>query len=164
MKSGKKNTNLLLPMMTVLCLLSILVMVIVLGNGHKTVWNFTEPDFEASAQVGCPEVPDGLGWEELSTEDFAVSVCGEIVLDGNTADIWLTNPEANTVWLKLRVLDADGNILGETGLIKPNEYVQTVTLETVPEVGTAITLKVMAYVPDTYHSGGAITINTVIAD
>ena len=78
--------------------------------------------------------------------------------------MWLTNPVSNTVWLKVRVLDEKGNTLGETGLIKPGEYVQSVTLDTVPKTGKPIVLKIMAYQPDTYYSEGAVSLNTKISE
>ena len=113
---------------------------------------------------GIPDVPEELGWQELDAQAFRVSVCGAVVLEGSQADVWLTNPENNTVWMKLRILDADGAVLGETGLIRPGEYVQTVTFDTIPVSGAAISMKVMAYEPETYHSGGAVTLNTTVQD
>ena len=111
---------------------------------------------------GIPDVPEELGWQELDAQAFQVGVCGAVVLEGSQADVWLTNPESNTIWLKLRILDEDGDVLGETGLIRPGEYVQSVTFDTVPAPGTAISMKVMAYEPETYHSAGAVTLNTTI--
>ena len=55
-----------------------------------------------------------------------------------------------------------GELLGETGLIRPGEYVQSVTFDTVPASGATISMKVMAYEPETYHSAGAVTLNTTI--
>ena len=60
------------------------------------------------------------------------------------------------------MLDEDGEVLGETGLIRPGEYVQAVTFDAIPVSGTAISMKVMAYEPETYHSAGAVTLNTTI--
>ena len=70
--------------------------------------------------------------------------------------------DGNQVWLKLRILDEEDHILAETGLLKPNEFVRTVTFETVPENRTNIKLKIMAYEPDTYDSAGAVTLNTTL--
>ena len=112
---------------------------------------------------GIPDVPEELGWQELDAQAFQVGVCGAVVLEGSQADVWLTNPEGNNVWLKLRILDEDGDVLGETGLIRPGEYVQSVTFRHGPGARcTAISMKVMAYEPETYHSGGAVTLNTVV--
>ena len=64
------------------------------------------------------------------------------------------------MWLKVRVLNSDGNILGESGLIRPGEYVQSVALQTIPSSGSAVALKIMAYEPETYYSAGTVTLTT----
>ena len=76
--------------------------------------------------------------------------------------MYFTNDDGNEVWLKLRILDEEDNILAETGLLKPNQYVRTVTFDTVPENRANIKLKIMAYEPDTYYSAGAVTLNTTV--
>lgn len=151
------------PVLAAVCLLCLAVMTIALiCTGTSSQKEFTPPPFEKTAVSGTPEVPEELGWQELDAQAFQVGVCGAVVLEGSQADVWLTNPESNTVWLKLRIMDADGVILGETGLIRPGEYVQSVTFDTVPAPGTAISMKVMAYEPETYHSAGTVTLNTTI--
>ena len=47
--------------------------------------------------------------------------------------------------------------------IRPGEYLQTVTFDTLPQSGDNITMKVMAYEPDTYLSAGAVSLKTVIS-
>lgn len=121
---------------------------------------FTPPPFDETAELGTPAVPDGLGWGELDAQAFRVSVCGVFAAQNGTADVYLTSPASNAVWLKLRVIDGAGKVLGETGLIRPGEYVRSVALDREPESGEVITLKLMAYEPETYHSAGAVTLNT----
>lgn len=152
-----------LPAITVICVLSLAVMVLVLCHPKSESGSFTPPPFESTAEYGTPDVPDGLGWQKLDANAFQVGICGKVIPDGNTVDVWLTNPEENTVWLKLRVLDEKGNSIGETGLIRPGEYVRSVMLSRVPEFGAKITLKLMAYQPETYYSEGAISFNTTIS-
>ena len=160
-KNHRKNWA--VPVLTVICLVCVAVMGATLFFTSRPVQGeFTPPPFEETAVCGTPDVPEKLGWQELDAQAFRVSVCGAVLLEGNRADIWLTNPESNTIWLKLRILDEDGEILGETGLIRPGEYVQSVTFDTVPAPGATISMKVMAYEPETYHSGGAVTLNTVV--
>lgn len=166
MKKKQKN-NYILPLAAVLCVLSLAVMVFALTRQDEVqteIGEFTPPPFESTAVVGSPTVPDGLGWQELDAKVYKAGICGKFIPDGNTADVWLTNPQSNTVWLKVRVLDAKGNTLGETGIIKPGEYVQSVTLDTVPKTGKPIVLKIMAYQPDTYYSEGAVSLNTTISE
>lgn len=162
--AGKNQTKKwAIPVMAAICLLCLAMMAVALVYTQtQAPREFTPPPFEEMAVAGTPDVPEELGWQELDAQVFRVSVCGAVMLEGSNADVWLTNPEDNTVWLKLRILDADGAVLGETGLIRPGEYVQSVTFDMVPAPGTMISMKVMAYEPDTYHSGGAVTLNTTI--
>lgn len=158
----KKNMPLILA--AGVCLLSVIVMIAVLANPKEgEPQTFTPPPFEAFAVQGTPDVPEGLGWGELDAKVYKASVCGVIRVEDGSTDVWFTNPESNTVWLKLRVLDKDGNILAETGIIKPGEYVQSVVFNIVPASGDAISLKLMAYEPETYHSAGAVTLNTTVS-
>lgn len=154
----------MLLLTAVICVLSLIVMFVALSTGGRQTQTaeFTPPPFDDAAQVGTPTVPEELRWSELDAQAFKASVCGVFSPENGIADVWLTSPKSNTVWLKLRVLDTEGNILGETGLIKPGEYVQSVTLTEIPESGAKIVLKLMAYEPDTYYSAGAVSLNTTV--
>ena len=154
----KKKQNYILPLAAVLCVLSLVLMVFALTrqDTQTVMGEFTPPPFDSTAVAGTPTVPDNLGWQELDAQVYKVGICGKFISKGNTADVWLTNLESNTVWMKVRVLDEKGNTLGETGIIKPGEYVQSVTLDTVPKTEKPIVLKIMAYQPDTYYSEGAV--------
>ena len=163
---NKQMKNYIIALAVVLCVLSLVVMVFALTRQEIQIemGEFTPPPFDSTAVVGTPVVPDGLGWQELDAQAYKVSICGKFIPKGDSVDVWLTNPKSNTVWLKVRVLDENGNTLGETGIIKPDEYVQSVTLNTIPKTGTRIVLKIMAYQPDTYYSEGAVSLNTNISE
>ena len=140
-------------------------MLIALAYEWKISQNiFIPPSFDDEAVVGQPIVPENLGWEEIDTGSFQVSVCGIIISEEKSADVWLTNPESNYVWIKMRVLDNENRIIGETGLIKPGEYVQTVYLDEEVENADEITIKIMSYQPDTYYSEGVVTLKTNIME
>ena len=160
----KQMKNYILPLAAVLCAVSLAVMVFALTRQEvqTEMGEFTPPPFDGGAVVGSPAVPEGLGWQELDAKVYKAGICGKFIPKGNTADVWLTNPESNTVWLKVRVLDEKGNTLGETGIIKPGEYVQSVELDNVPKAGKPIVLKIMAYQPDTYYSEGTVSLNTTV--
>ena len=153
----------MIGILAVLCVLSVGAMIFALLSGGKTE-PFVPPSFDPSAQTGAPAVPEGLGYQTLDAGSFRVAVCGEIGTEGAEAAVYLTNLPDNKVWLKGRLLDETGTILGETGLIRPGEYIRTVPLKTAPEPGTPVILKVMAYEPDTYHSLGAVSLNTRIGE
>lgn len=159
-----KKRNIPLTAAVIICVISLVVMVaaLVFSNGESEPVAFTPPPFDENAVLGTPDVPENLGWGEVDAHVYKASICGVVTIENGRADVWFTNLESNTVWLKLRVLDADGNTLGETGLIRPGEYVQSVIFEMIPEVGASIGLKLMAYEPETYYSAGSATLNTTV--
>ena len=155
--------NRIIIILSCTCCVALCAMVLALACGRKTMLqNFTPPPFEVNALSGTPQATDCLGWRELDTEAFCVGICAEVSIENDHVNVWLTNPEHNSVWIKLRILDNQGNTLGETGLITPGQYVQSVVLESVPAAGSSVALKVMAYEPETYHSAGSVSINTSI--
>ena len=52
-------------------------------------------------------------------------------------------------------------VLGETGLLKPGQYVELVQLNDKATSGD-VTLQVMGYQPDTYYSAGSVGLATVL--
>ena len=128
---------------------------------------FVPPEFDTSAVAGEHGIAVGqYGYSELpppeNNSKYRIGVCGEIHVKEGKADVWFTNLAENDAWVKLRVLNEKGKIIGETGLLKPGEYVQAVTFYEPPVKGDKITLRVMGYEPDTYYSLGEFSLNTVI--
>ena len=93
---------------------------------------------------------------------YRFSVCANVTMDSSSATVYFTNAQENDVYLKLRVLDGNDKILGETGLLKPGEYVKDVQLLRELPSGTGISLKIMSYIPDTYMSAGSVVLHTTI--
>ena len=125
---------------------------------------FVPPAFESMALQGIPEVPEELAYSSPHREGMAYrfSVCANVTMDSSSATVYFTNAEENHVYLKLRVLDENDRILGETGLLKPGEYVKDVQLLRELPSGTGISLKIMSYIPDTYMSAGSVVLHTTI--
>ena len=158
--------NRVIPILGALLAVLVVVMIVTLSLTKNKTAAFTPPPFEENAVAGIPEVAENLGYSSPYREGMAYrfSVCGNVTASGNDAAVYLTNPKENEVWLKLRVLDEGGQLLGETGLLRPGEYVQYVTLKTVPPAGTKIILKIMGYEPETYHSAGSATLSTLMGE
>lgn len=165
MDKQKNDGKLIVSVLMVCFAVTIGVMIFALcrPNDKKSA-EFTQPPFESTAQYGKPEVSENLGYSSPNRDDMSYdfAVCGNVTMEGDKAMVYLTNIEGNNAWIKLRVFDEQGNMLGETGLIKPNEYVKYVTLSKALEVGTKIKLKIMGYEPHTYYSAGAASLNTQI--
>lgn len=122
---------------------------------------FTPPAFEDSALQGIPEVDECLAYQEVYRDGMAyrLYVCCVPAISGNELTVYFTSADTNEKYLKLRVLDEKGNMLGESGLLKAGEYVRTVTLSKELSTDTKIELKVMGYEPEDYSSAGSISIN-----
>lgn len=160
----KKMKKAVIPVLVILCIFSVIVMIFALNRDSEERAPFVPPSFDEQAQEGTPEVPKELGWSEIYQDgmNYKVGMCGQVIDRGGFAEIYFSNSADNNVWLKLRVLDEQNRIIGETGLIKPNEYVKAVNFnETLPE-NAKVKLKVMAYQPETYYSEGSIVLNTRI--
>lgn len=150
----------ILPAVAVLCAAAIVVMAMALTRSGQQ--GFTPPPFKPEAQSGQPTVPQDVGYGELDARAFRFSAAGELLALDGEVEVWLTNPAENTVWLKVRILDEAGNILGESGLLRPGEYVRAVRLEKIPKQPTPVSLKIMAYEPETYYSAGSAVLKTTL--
>lgn len=93
---------------------------------------------------------------------YKAFVCGKVIVKNSSADLYFTSDKSNTDLLKLRILDADGNIVSETGLIEPGQYVKSVKFNKDLKDGDIIQLKIMGYEKDTYISDGSVTLNTTV--
>ncbi len=159
-----KNSKTVLIAAVVCCLAVVaMVLALCLPREGEEAWQFVPPEFDKNASVGVPKVDDA-SWMPIYKDGmgFSAHVCGNVVVNNKSADIYFTNDQGNKVWMKLRITDANGKIICETGLIKAGEYIKSVSFNTVPKIGTKISMKIMTYEPETYYSTGAVSLNTVI--
>lgn len=126
---------------------------------------FVPPEFDPAAVSGTPaRVAENRGYGELTlNQDTTVSMCANVYIENNAALVYLTAREGNAGWIKIKIMDTDGTILGESGLLRPGEYVKSVALSRVPETGTIVTVKILVYEPETYLSLGSATAQVRIA-
>ena len=161
-----KRTNLppyLLAAIAACAVMAIAVAIssIVVANRPPKI-EFIPPAFEENAEIGTPVMADERGYSELYKEGmtFSAYMCGEIYQENSQVVVYFTNTESNNAWLKLRIMDEQGNILGESGLLKPGEYVRAVSLSEQVAAGTQIRIKIMGYEPETYNSIGSVLVKT----
>lgn len=168
MSKSMKNTNkvdkLAVTLTVVFAIVFIVMIVAIFDHSETQNGEFVAPSFDASAVTGTPEVPNELGYSAPFKEgmSYRFAVCGNVTMDGKQALVYFTNSPENDTWMKLRVFDEQDNRLGETGLIKPGEYVKYVKLNKNLPAGTNVKLKIMGYEPDTYLSAGSAVLNTAI--
>ena len=146
----------------IICAVCVAVMIAVVAQGRRQVVRFTPPPFDDAAKEGVPALTEAEGYRTIDAQVYKFSICGELVLEEGKTDIWLTNGAENSVWLKVKLKDAEGRELGETGLIRPGEYVRSLRLAVQPEATTEVTVAVMGYEPDSYYSMGSVSLYTTL--
>ena len=159
MGDDMKNKNLIIAL--IICLLSIGGFILALNSYNKSK-EFVKPEFETNVKEGMPKLTKEDGFEEFEVaEDYIIYMTGETKLEGNKLLVYFTSKKTNDVYVKLRVLK-DDKIVGESGMLKPGEYIKEVELDKSLKKDDKITLKVMGYEPDTYYSAGSISLNTKV--
>lgn len=155
MDQSQKRIIAVLASLIVVALLVLLGASIVRVNNARA-GNFTPPPFDEAAVVGAPEALDAaLNYRPILVEGaFSASMCFNLTAKDGKVDLYFTNAPENTVWLTASVFDASGALLGETGILRPGEYVQTLTLNKQPSAAQNVTVRIRAYEPDTYYSKG----------
>ena len=163
-KKKQQKNDLSVTLLGTLLLVMVVMIVALTLPKEPQRGEFIPPAFEANAVSGTPEVPDGLGYSAPFQEGMAYrfAVCGNVTIEAGQALVYFTNPAENDTWIKLRIYDEYGAALGETGLLKPGEYVQYLSLTKDLKTGTPVRLKIMGYEPETYLSMGSVSLNTVI--
>ena len=156
-----------IPALAGVCILSIGLMIFGITRYEpKGSGEFQAPPFAEDAIQGAPDEEEAkkLGYSEIYQEGmgFKAGVCGVVQIKEGKADLYFTNLEENEVWMKLRITDEAGEILAETGLLKPGEYLKSVAFDKIPKTGTKLSMKIMTYVPESYESAGAVSISTTV--
>lgn len=162
---GRASLTLCVYVLGALTAVALAVMAILLClPAEPTQGEFVPPDFDSAATVGVPTVPEELRYWSPGGDGLAYrfSLCDALPIRDGAVAVYLTNHEENTVYLKLRILDGEGHILGETGLLRPGEYVRDVRLTRNVTEPAPVTIKIMGYEPETYLSAGAVTVRTVL--
>ena len=160
-----KKEKIILICAAAVCVLSLIVMSAVLLIQSHQESSFTPPAFESSAVSGSLELPEDVTCTPVQVSDgYEFSICGQPVLEEDRLMIYFTSQKDNTVWLRLRICASDGTILGESGVLRPGESLPSVPLNQECATGQEITIKVMGYTPDTWHSAGVAELNTKLQE
>ena len=140
--------------MILVALLMYLTSMITSRGQEIIIKDFTAPPFEENIELGVPYVEEVLNYSDITIEgNYSFSIAGTPLLEENELSVYFTNPKENEVWLLLRVYNALGEQIGATGIVRPGEFVKSVTLDS-SVTDESIRVKVLSYEPDTYYSLG----------
>ena len=136
-----------------LCIIALGVVLAVWAYRHFQPVPFTHPGFDPAAVAGEPQVD----------EEYAVRLCGVPANDGQNVSLFLTNPAENGVWFRAEVVDGDGTVLASTGVLRQGEYLPSVALSRpLTQRETPVTVRIVAYEPDTWRSRGNVNLNLTL--
>ncbi len=156
----------LLCISLIFCAFSFTLFLLIFTGNYGTTYH---PDFDKNAKEGTPAVNIDLGYSPISHEGmpWSAHICGVFAPkteNGKTfADVYFTNDSGNTDYLMMQVLDEKDTILGQTGLIQPNQYIERIPLRSCPASGEPVKIKIVSFQPKTYYNNGNIILNTVVS-
>lgn len=127
-------------------------------RGYRT---FLAPEHEAAAVAGVPAGTDS--WQILPVrEGYIVGLDTMPVYKDGKLCLNVANGEESTVWFLVRVYQED-KMIAQTGILYPGEYLGEVACEKGLAPGGAVTIRIVAYEPETYHSEGVAKIICEVA-
>lgn len=155
-----KKNKLFVVLCAILVISIGIIVILLLRINEKST--FKKPEFD----MGVSEIPAKLNYEEsvLSIADgYSLYISpSPKILENNYLKIDLISMESNKIYLKVRILDENKNIIGETGLLKAGDYLEKVKLNKKVKEKDKIIYKIMGYEKDTYMSAGSVNLNTKV--
>lgn len=158
---SKKQWLLIILLLFVVVAVFSAVLTVKLSKKTEPTDVFIPPAADKTAVKGLPDVEEG--YRNFKTENFTAGLCGKLTqYDNGKIDVYFASAEDNEVLLKLLVWDENENTIGESGIIRPGEYVKTVTLSKPLDSKKEVYLRVISYNPENYYSMGVLSIKTEI--
>lgn len=141
-----------------LLIIAIIAIIAVAGaDKSPTVLDFVPPPFDENVKTGIPDpLPDSFGTLSISPE-LVVGLCAlpKINDEEMQIGIFLTSHADNYCNIRLLVYAENGELLGESGLIKPGDHLPALELSSIPESGKPLRAVILSFEPDTYYSMGS---------
>ena len=165
-----KREKIILAVMTAIFGIMVIMLGILTAKQHNkpksheksvVIAPFSAPEFDEDAVSGEPQNVNDETFQVLNMADFSFKLCGEPEATDDGASLWLTNLAVNPAWMRAEIHDENGNLLGTSGVIKTDSYIQTVHTDSPLSAGQKIAVKVFFYEPETYYSMGTFTLNLV---
>ena len=141
---------------TAVLLVAALIATAVVFFVQKNKNSFDPPPCDKGATSGIPTVNnDALQYRSVKvSEDLSFSLCMCPSYEDGEVKVLLTNDEGSSAYVRIVLFDAEDNTVGESGLIKPGEYVESVSLSITPENDMTLKAKILSYDMKTYYSRG----------
>lgn len=168
MDKGQKRIIAVLATLLALVLIAVLIGLL---TRDPEMGEFVPPAFEENAKTefAAPIDANAKYTPFNIPGEFTGALCANVYVEDDQALLYFTSFEENAVWAKAILYNERGKMIGESGLIKPGEHVESVALSEIPKSNSTLTVKtltvkVLLYEPDTYFSRGScsISINLIV--
>ena len=143
-----KNKIIILSIVLVILIVSI----ILVSKSNK----FIPPSFDDNAR-DFKKIPNEQGTIKVN-EDYVFYIEGSPKIKDDKIYVNFYSLASKNIYLKVRVLQND-TIIAESGLLKSNEWIETIRLKETLFTSKRITYLIMAYEKDTYYSLGEVRLN-----
>ena len=122
--------------------------------------------FDKNAIVGEPSPDKEYYYSSLtSPTGYYVSLASNLYRqDDDSLMLFLTNPSINDVYFMCKIENTKGEVLYQSNVIKPGEYIDKLKAYKKIEEDKEIDIKIyiIAYEKDTYYSAGEVVLNGVL--
>lgn len=144
-------------------LLLLISLIVGFSNSIAEKKKFVKPDFEENAVDGIPAVENFDKSVVKINEEYVIYINPVPVIKKGKLLINFTSIDSNKILVKLRVKDSNGNIVGESGILKSGQYVEYLDIDGI-NIGDEITYVIMGYEANSYLSAGTFSLKTKVGE
>lgn len=147
-----------------LVLLFLILIIILLSINIKNKETFVKPEFDSNVLT---EIPENINYQDSTIkikENYDIYINGLPKLENDDLVIDFISIDTNNIWIKIRVLNENEEVIAESGLVKPGEYLKSVKLNKQINKTDQVIYMIIGYEIDTYLSAGTIKLNTRIGE
>lgn len=157
----KKDKNILI-LVTILIILILIIVYLIFHIKNKS--KFIKPEFEQNITTTIPENLDYKSSIIDISDGYSIYIDGMPRINKNKLIINFISIEDNNVWIKIRIFDEEKNIIAESGLIKPGEYLESIKIDKSVAENDDITYMIIGYEIDNYKSAGTVELSTKVGN
>jgi len=156
-----KNKLVIILSIVLVILLSV---IIILGINLKNKTTFSKPKFD---DLASSTIPEDLNYEDnilKLVDGYSFYISARPKIEEEYLIIDFVSMIDNNTWIKVRIFDDENKVMGETGLVKPGEYLEKVLLTKALSNNDNISYKIIGYEMDTYMSAGTVDLKTRVGE
>lgn len=150
----------LISLISILIVLILIIIVLFINIQNKST--FKKPKFD---EFATSNIPNELKYKESViniSDGYSIYIDGIARKEEDNLIINFVSIESNNIWIKIRITDEGKNVIAESGLIKPGEYLKSIKLRKQVSENENITYMIMGYEKDNYMSAGTVSLNTKV--